>query len=121
MHIPGEDLTVVVDFSAGNNGAWTGSITMPGLNTKGLPLKDIVLKGSDATFAIKTSAIRGFEATFKGHLDGNGKLTGAIPTPRCRDQFSSATVAFRAVRKLAGISSGFFAEILAANWASTLA
>jgi hypothetical protein len=76
VRIPGEDLTVVVDFSAGNNGAWTGSITMPGLNTKGMPLKDIVLKGSDATFAIKTSAIRGFEATFKGHLDGNGKLTG---------------------------------------------
>jgi hypothetical protein len=76
VHIPGEDLALVIDFSADKTGAWTGSIIMPGLNTKGLPLKDIVLKGSDATFAVKSSAIRGFEATFKGHLDGGGKLTG---------------------------------------------
>jgi len=43
---------------------------------KGLPLKDIVVKGEEATFATKVVPGRGLEATFKGHLGGNGSLTG---------------------------------------------
>jgi hypothetical protein len=76
VHIPGNELPVVVDFAPDGNGGWAGSITMPGFNTKGLPLKDVVIKGTDASFAIKTAPARGFEATFKAHLDANNSLTG---------------------------------------------
>lgn len=76
VHIPANEQTLVVDLSADSNGTWSGAITMPGLGLKGLPLKDIVVKGDEATFVTKVVPGRGLEATFKGHLSGNGSLTG---------------------------------------------
>ena len=67
---------MVVDLSPDTTDAWHGSIIIPGLGVKGLPLKDVVIKGSDATFEIKSATGRGLEATFKAHLDGSGTLTG---------------------------------------------
>ena len=75
VRIPANEQTVVVDLSADPNGAWTGAITMPGLNLRALPLKDIVVKGDEASFSTKVVPGRGLEATFKGHLSG-GSLTG---------------------------------------------
>jgi len=66
----------VVDLAPDTAGAWNGSIIIPGLGAKGLPLKDVVIKGSDATFEIKSGTGRGLEATFKAHLDGSNTLTG---------------------------------------------
>ena len=77
MQIPGNELTVVVDLSPDTTtGMWTGFITMPGLNTKGLPLKDVVVKGTEATFSTKSVPGRGVDATFKAHLSGTGSLIG---------------------------------------------
>ena len=76
VQIPGNELIVVVDLAPDANGTWTGSITMPELNTKGLPLKDVVVNGSEASFATKSTGGRGLEATFKAHLSGSNKLTG---------------------------------------------
>ena len=76
VHIPGNELNVVIDLAPASNGSWAGSITVPGLNTKGLPLKDLIIKGSDASFAIKTSPARGLEARLKAHLNGHSSLTG---------------------------------------------
>lgn len=78
VQIPGNELPVVVDLSPDTTGAWNGSIIIPGLGVKGLPLKDVVVKGFDATFEIKSSTGRGLEAMFKAHLDGNGMLTGSF-------------------------------------------
>jgi hypothetical protein len=50
--IPDEELTVVVDL-AQENGAWVGSIIIPGLGLKGVPLTDIKVQPLDVSFAVK--------------------------------------------------------------------
>ncbi len=50
--IPENELTVVVDLSQ-ENGAWVGSIIIPGLGLKGVPLTDIKVQLSDVNFAVK--------------------------------------------------------------------
>ena len=50
--IPGDELTVVVDL-AQDNGAWVGSIIIPGLGVKGTPLTDIKVEAPDLSFAVK--------------------------------------------------------------------
>jgi hypothetical protein len=70
-HIPGDDLPLIVDL-AQENGAWIGSIIIPGLDVKGAPLTDIKVKPPDVSFSVKgTLGIQ-----LKLQLDGNGKLTG---------------------------------------------
>jgi hypothetical protein len=50
--IPDDELTVVVDL-AQENGAWVGSIIIPGLGVKGTPLTDIKVESPDVKFAVK--------------------------------------------------------------------
>jgi len=50
--IPDDDMTVVVDL-AQENGAWVGSIIIPGLGVKGTPLTDIKVEASDVKFTVK--------------------------------------------------------------------
>jgi hypothetical protein len=70
-HIPGDDLTVIVDL-AQENGAWVGSMIIPGLDVKGAPLTDIKVNPPDISFSVKgTLGIQ-----LKLQLDGNGKMTG---------------------------------------------
>ena len=75
VQIPGNELTLVVDLASDKAGAWNGSVIIPGLNMKGLPLQDLSIKGSEATFAIKGGSGQPFEATCKGRLS-DGALTG---------------------------------------------
>jgi hypothetical protein len=70
-HIPGDDLPVIVDL-AQENGAWVGSIIIPGLDVKGAPLTDIKVKPPDVSFSVKgTLGIQ-----LKLQLGGNEKMTG---------------------------------------------
>ena len=70
-HIPDDDLNVIVDL-AQENGMWVGSIIIPGLDVKGVPLTDITVKASAVSFSVKgTLGIQ-----LKLQVDGNGKLTG---------------------------------------------
>ena len=50
--IPNDELTVVVDL-AQDNGAWVGSIIIPGLGVKGIPLTDIKVESPDVKFGVK--------------------------------------------------------------------
>jgi len=50
--IPGNELNVIVDL-AQQNGAWVGSIIIPGLDVKGTPLTDIKVEAPDVSFAVK--------------------------------------------------------------------
>jgi len=50
--IPGDELPVIVDL-AQQNGAWVGSIIIPGLGVKGTPLTDIKVEAPDVSFAVK--------------------------------------------------------------------
>ncbi|HET6887996.1 MAG TPA: hypothetical protein VFH87_08740 [Candidatus Udaeobacter sp.] len=72
-HIPDDDLNVIVDL-AQENGTWVGSIIIPGLDVKGVPLTDITVKASAVNFSVKgTLGIQ-----LKLQLDGSGKLTGSF-------------------------------------------
>ena len=52
--VPEYELTVIVDL-AQENGAWVGSIIIPGLDVKGAPLTDIKVESPDVKFAVKGS------------------------------------------------------------------
>jgi hypothetical protein len=71
--IPGNDLTVVVDL-AQENGVWVGSIIIPGLGLKGVPLTDIKVQPPDVNFAVKGA----LGIQLKLRLDANNRLTGNL-------------------------------------------
>jgi hypothetical protein len=62
---------VVVDLSQ-ENGAWVGSIIIPGLGLKGVPLTDIQVQLPDVNFAVKGT----LGVQLKLRLDANNKLAG---------------------------------------------
>jgi hypothetical protein len=71
--IPEDELNVVVDL-AQENGAWVGSIIIPGLGVKGAPLTDLMVKASDISFAVKGPlGIR-----LKLRLEAEKKMTGTF-------------------------------------------
>jgi hypothetical protein len=69
--IPGSELNVIVDL-AEENGAWAGSIIIPGLGVKGAPLTDIAVRPPDVSFAVKGA----LGVRLKLRLDPNSKMTG---------------------------------------------
>ncbi len=78
IQIPGRELTLVVDLAQDSTGTWTGSVILPGLGIKGAPLGDLVVKETEASFAIKDSlSAPGFEpARCKTRLTPAGGLNG---------------------------------------------
>ena len=76
LQIPGRELPVVVDL-APEEGGWSGSIIITGLDLKGKPLADITVTDSEASFALAQPAGgRGLEAKFKGKLSEDGRFAG---------------------------------------------
>ena len=69
--IPDNELTVVVDLTQ-ENGAWIGSIIIPGLGLKGVPLTDIKVQPPDVNFAVKGA----LGIQLKLRLDANNKMAG---------------------------------------------
>ena len=70
--IPGDELTVVLHL-AQDNGAWVGSIIIPGLGVKGTPLTDIKVELPDLSFGVKGPL--GIKLNLR-LLDANKKLAG---------------------------------------------
>ena len=69
--IPDDELNLIVDLSQ-ENGAWVGSIIIPGLGLKGAPLTDIKVQPPDVNFAVKGA----LGVQVKLRLDANNKLAG---------------------------------------------
>ena len=69
--IPDNVLNLIVDLSQ-ENGAWVGSIIIPGLGLKGAPLTDIKVQSPDVNFAVKGA----LGIQLKLRLDANNKLAG---------------------------------------------
>ena len=69
--IPDDELNLIVDLSQ-QNGAWVGSMTIPGLGLKGAPLTDIKVQPPDVNFAVKGA----LGIQLKLRLDANNKLAG---------------------------------------------
>jgi hypothetical protein len=78
VQIPGRELPLIVDLAHGNAGAWTGSITIPGLNVKGALLTEIARKDSDISFAIEgvLAAPGATPAACKAQIVPNETLSG---------------------------------------------
>jgi hypothetical protein len=70
--ILGEELTVVLDL-AQDNGAWIGSIIIPGLGVKGTQLTDITVELPDVSFGVKGPL--GIKLNLR-LLDADKKLVG---------------------------------------------
>jgi len=71
--IPDDELNLIVDLSQ-ENGAWVGSIIIPGLGLKGAPLTDIKVQSPDVNFAVKGA----LGIQLKLRLDANNKLAGNL-------------------------------------------
>jgi hypothetical protein len=69
--IPDDELTVIVDL-AQENGVWVGSIIIPGLGLKGVPLTEIKVQPPDVNFAVKGA----LGIQMKLRFDANNKLAG---------------------------------------------
>jgi hypothetical protein len=72
-HIPDDELIVVVDL-AQRNGAWEGSVIIPGLGVKGAPLTDIKVQPPDVNLAVKGA----LGIQLKLRLDANNKMAGTF-------------------------------------------
>jgi hypothetical protein len=69
--IPDDELNLVVDL-AQENGAWVGSIIIPGLGLKGAPLTDIKVQPPDVNFAVKGAV----GVQLKLRLDASNRMAG---------------------------------------------
>jgi hypothetical protein len=69
--IPDDELNLIVDLSQ-ENGAWVGSMIVPGLGLKGAPLTDIKVKPPEVNFAVQGA----LGIQLKLRLDANNKLAG---------------------------------------------
>ena len=76
MQIPEKELPLIVDLARSDGEAWTGSIIIPGLGVKGVPLSEINVKSSDLSFAFKSG--REFQATLEAHLSPDGTMSGEL-------------------------------------------
>src|SRR4051794_843098 len=78
IKIPERELRLIVDLAQDKSGAWTGSITLPGLSVKGSALTDIALKDAELSFAIQSAlgAKQSGPIIFKGHLSGGESCVG---------------------------------------------
>jgi hypothetical protein len=80
VHVPGEELTVVVDLEQDPGGAWHGSATMPGLNLAATPLSPITATANHVVFSI-AGALGGPPdglATFAGDIKAGATLAGSF-------------------------------------------
>ena len=71
VKIPEDELNLIVDLSQ-ENGAWVGSIIIPGLGLKGTPLTDIKVQPPDVNFAVKGA----LGIQLKLRVAANNKLAG---------------------------------------------
>ncbi|MFL6499566.1 MAG: hypothetical protein ACJ8LL_02465 [Candidatus Udaeobacter sp.] len=69
--IPDNELSIVIDV-AHENGVWVGSIIIPGMGLKGVPLTDVNVQPPGVNFAVKGA----LGIQLKLRLDANNRLTG---------------------------------------------
>jgi hypothetical protein len=69
--VPDDELTLVVDL-AQDHGAWVGSIIIPGLGLKGVPLTDVKVQLPEVNFAVKGP----LGIQLKLRLDAEKKMAG---------------------------------------------
>ncbi len=78
---PGSRMKLIIDLAQNDEGAWIGSVIIPGLNVKGTPLMDIAVKNSEMSFAIKSSG-RGLPAAFSADMNADEYFGSKRVTPR---------------------------------------
>jgi hypothetical protein len=69
--VPDDELNLIVDL-AQQNGAWVGSIIIPGLGLKGAPLTDVKVQPPDVNFGVRGA----LGIQLKLRLGANNKLAG---------------------------------------------
>jgi hypothetical protein len=70
IQTPGPALTIAVDLTKNDKGAWTGAINIPDQHIQGYPLSNIAVEGKSVKFAM--AGVPG-EPAFDGKLSEDGK------------------------------------------------
>jgi hypothetical protein len=52
VQVPGRELTLIIDLGQGNGGAWSGSITSPDLNLKGVAAAELRVESPEVSFSL---------------------------------------------------------------------
>ena len=80
VHVPAEDLSLVVDLEEDPAGGWRGSVTVPGLNLAGVALAAISVSGPRVAFSIPGAlgAPPAGPATFVAQLKPRSTLAGTF-------------------------------------------
>ena len=74
--VPGGELGMDVDLVLGEDGTWSGDISIPVQATEDFPLSEVQVEGAEVTFAM--AGVPG-EPTFKGTLSEDGlTITGSF-------------------------------------------
>jgi hypothetical protein len=77
LHVPGRELTLVLDIAQDPAGTWTGSVILPGFGIKGAPIARLEVKQTElyATIDALLPAPNA-NATIKARLERSGALAG---------------------------------------------
>src|SRR4051794_41871445 len=78
IHVPGNELTLVVDLASDSAGAGTGSVLFPGVGIKRVTVKKLGAERTGPNFAHKRGAARGVGGAVKRHTEGRGEENGEI-------------------------------------------
>ncbi|MFC1791725.1 hypothetical protein ACFL0I_04590 [Gemmatimonadota bacterium] len=74
--VPGGELGIDVDLTLGEDGTWSGDISIPMQATEDFPLSEVFVEGAEVTFAM--AGVPG-EPTFKGTVSEDGlTMTGSF-------------------------------------------
>ena len=78
IQIPGGGFPLIVDLDQIGGKDWAGSVIIPGLGVKGVPLADLSADDSGISFTIKAALAskRTGQAKFSGRVTSRGQLTG---------------------------------------------
>ena len=80
IHVPGQDIGIVVDFAAAAGAQWHGSLIAPSLNLKGAPLSKITVTPTRVAFSLEGALGPSPDglASFDGALRGGASLEGTF-------------------------------------------
>jgi hypothetical protein len=70
IHVPNQELAIVVDLAKNDKGQWMGAIDIPPQHMKGFPLSSVTVKGNSVAFVMKGAP---GDPTFDGKLSSDGQ------------------------------------------------
>jgi hypothetical protein len=92
VDVPGGELTLIIDLGQGNGGVWSGSVTSPDLNLKGIAAANLRVEPPEVSFALNGVLTPKDAAPpqIRARVDEGGKLRGEFVQGGNRANFALA-------------------------------